>query len=189
MKTVQLNISVHLPHSLTKSVLTEDLTSKWQRGDMKKTYYKSKSKWLGKSISSSKAFSHQPGRCAMPVPSSASLSPFQKTPAIFRLHLPGSSKPCFCHILRDSICVPKSEPQTLGSSSVSAVEHMRGASDKITLWYIYKSTEIDWKCMLGGRNKAGEKVHCHLEVIYKTVLHLETKLRLPKHVNISLWTA
>lgn len=37
--------------------------------------------------------------------------------------------------------------------------------------------------------KRVEKVHRHLEVIYKTVLHLVTKSRFPKHVNISLGAA
>lgn len=33
--------------------------------------------------------------------------------------------------------------------------------------------------------KRDKKVHRHLEVIYKTVLHLVTRSRFPKHVNIS----
>lgn len=52
-----------------------------------------------------------------------------------------------------SICVLESEPQALGSLSISTEEHVRGASDEITLWYIYKHTVTDWKCMLGWRNK------------------------------------
>lgn len=45
--------------------------------------------------------------------------------------------------------------------------------------------------MDAGLKKQGKiKVHCHLEMICKTALHLVTKLRLfPKHVNISLQTA
>lgn len=76
---------------------------------------------------------------------------------------------------------PQSKPHMLGCSSASTVEHARGTSDEITLWYIYKPTETDWKCML--ENKGKKKVHCHLEVIYKTTLCLVTKL-FSKHVNI-----
>lgn len=105
---------------------------------------------------------------------------------MFCLHSPTAPSLDLPHPKRNSIHVPKCEPQTLGSSSIPTVEHMRGASDEITLWYIHKPTEIDWNCMLSGRQKGKKKVHCHLEVIYKTALHLVTKLTFPKHINISL---
>lgn len=118
----------------------------------------------------------------MPLPSC------QKTLAVLCLHPQQLWAWLLPHPKRDSICVLKSEPQTLGSSSIPTVEHMRGTSGEITWQYIYKFTEIDWKWMLGSR-KREKKVNRHLEVIYKTVLHLVTKSRFPKHVNISLGAA
>lgn len=94
------------------------------------------------------------------------------------------------HPKRDSICVPKSEPQTSGSSSVSTVEHMRGASDEKTLWYIYKSTEIDWKCMLGGRNK-GEKSSLSPGSDLQDHAALGNKIKISqtcKHFSVNCWS-
>ena len=70
--------------------------------DTKKTLARSPNvKWLDKSISSSKARSHKNLTnllCLYPL---VPLSRCQKTLAIFHLHLPGSFKPGFCHILSE----------------------------------------------------------------------------------------
>lgn len=61
------------------------------------------------------------------------LSSCQKSLAVFCLNLQQLWAWLLPHPKKDSICVLTSEPQTLGSSNISTVEHMRGTSDEITL--------------------------------------------------------
>lgn len=91
---------------------------------------------------------------------------------------------------RDSICVLKSEPQSLGSSSISTVEHMRDSSDEITLQYIYKFTEIDWKWMLGSRKNGGKSSSSPGSDL-KDCAALGNKIKISqtcKHLSGSCWS-
>lgn len=114
----------------------------------------------------------------------------QKTLALFCLHPQQLCAWLLPHPKRDSICVLKSEPQTLGSSSISTVEHMRGTSDEITLWYIYKFTEIDWKWMLGSRKK-GRKSSSPPGSDLQDCVALGNKIKISqtcKHLSGSCWS-
>lgn len=159
-------------------------------GHKKDTCYKPKLKWLDKSISSSKAGCHKSLAnllCLYPL---VTLSGCQKTVAVFCLHPPGSSELSFCHILREILFV---------SPKVNHKLWEVAASPQWNIWeapltkshcdtFINPPRLTENACWVEETRGRG-KVHCHLEVIYKTVLHLVTKLRFPKHVNISLWTA
>lgn len=154
MKTVQLNVYFSFPQSIKWSInWGPDFAVTW--GHEKDTCYKPIRKWL--SISFSKAGSHKNLATLPWLYPLVALFCYQKTLAMFCLHSPTAPSLDLPHPKRNSIHVPKCEPQTLGSSSIPTVEHMRGASDEITLWYIHKPTEIDWNCMLSGRQKRKKK--------------------------------
>lgn len=189
MKTVQLNIC-------QSSSELKDVCINWghyfpvtTRGYEDNTCHKPKCKWLDKGVSSSKAGSHKNLASLLCLHPLVPLSCCQETLPILRLHQPSSSKPSFCHILREILFVSPKVNHKLQEVAVSPQWNIWEAPLTKSHCDIFISPLrlIENACWV--EETRGKKVHCHLEVIYKTVLHLVTKLRFPKHVNTSLWTA